>query len=88
MSIPMKQPYTFENPPQDDLAGLRNKVRMICRAAADGDLREAHLQADDLLDSLFVDVSFSWNSPTAEEAEAQRRRDVAAFVAECPTMVD
>jgi len=98
----MKQPYAMENPPANDLAGLRNKVRFICRAAAAGDAREARLQADDLLDDLLsAGAAFSWSGgATAQarldaaaatahaEAEEAQRRGIAAFAAACPAMVD
>ena len=102
MGIPMKQPYTMENPPADDLAGLRNEVRYICRAAASRDANEARLLADGLLDDLLSSgVAFSWSGGTpaqarmnrhaaavAMQAKEDQQRGIAAFAAANPAMVD
>lgn len=74
----------------DDLAGLRNQVRMIANALEAGDTREAGLQLDGLLDDLLSSsVRFSWRGPA--DAKRDRKQQAAGIAAYClanPAMVD
>jgi hypothetical protein len=76
--------------PENDLAGLRNQVRMIKRAALQGDVRETALQLDALLDDLHSPtVRFEWASAKERAAAAERNRENMAQAAlEKPAMFD
>jgi hypothetical protein len=71
----------FENPPKNDLAGLRNQVRLIQVAVDNGDLQEVGLQLDGLLDDLLGSgVKFSWRTAADRAKDAERnRRSIAAY---------
>jgi hypothetical protein len=78
----------IENPPADELAGLRNQVRLIYRAANNEDMREVRLELVALLDDLSTGrCKFSWGCNVEEEQEALRR-GIAAYCQENPSMVD
>lgn len=73
----------LENPPKDDLAGLRNAVRLAWFAADRGELGEVKLQLEGLIDDLTAPrVRFQW-ATAAERAEdeAQNRRNIGEYAA-------
>jgi hypothetical protein len=75
---------TLENPPANDLAGLRNQVRMVWYAADRGEIGETKLQLSALIDDLSGShVRFCWMSAADRAASEQATRDgIAAYMAE------
>jgi len=74
----------------NDLAGLRNQIRMIQRAADDGNLREVGYQLTALLDDLqSPTVRFRWaTAADRAEAEAANRDSMGQAALENPAMFD
>jgi hypothetical protein len=83
-SMSTRPKIEMENPPANDLAGLRNQVRMIWRAMEDGRGIEARLGFIALIDDLSgASVIFSWMT-AAERAESDRQTSegICAYMAE------
>ena len=74
----------------NDLAGLRNQIRMIQRAADDGNLREVGYQLTALLDDLqSPTVRFEWSSAQDKAAAEEQDRDAMGQASlDNPSMFD